>query len=49
MNYQRYEITAFLKVGLSSTEIAVKIGEDKSVIYREVKRNADERNHEYKP
>jgi IS30 family transposase len=43
---QRYEIYTFLKVGLSKSEIATKIGKDKCIIYCEIKRNTDERNHD---
>ncbi len=44
---KRYEISAFLIAGLPKTEIAAKIVKDKNVIYREIKRNADEWKHKY--
>lgn len=45
---QRYEISAFRSIGFSQVKIAEKIGKDKSVICRELKRNCDGRNGEYK-
>jgi len=38
---QRYEIQAFLKIGIRQAEIARQIGKDRSVISREIKRNSD--------
>ena len=36
---QRYAIKAYLECGISKTEIAIKLGVDRSTIYRELKRN----------
>jgi IS30 family transposase len=38
---QRYELSAFLKAGLSKTSIASQLGIDRSSIYREINRNSD--------
>ncbi len=45
---QRYEISALRTAGHTQSFIAEQIGKDKSVISRELKRNADRRNGEYK-
>jgi transposase, IS30 family len=45
---QRYEIFALQSAGYSQVEISKKIGKDKSVISRELKRNGDGRNGEYR-
>lgn len=45
---QRYTISVMLKQGHSKQEIATYLGKDKSVIYRELNRNCDHRNGEYK-
>lgn len=45
---QRYTIQALLQVGVSRKIICEKIGKDKSVLSRELKRNADQRNACYK-
>jgi|GEM_PF-2339834 len=36
---QRFEIQAFLKIGIRQAEIARQMGRDRSVISREIKRN----------
>jgi IS30 family transposase len=46
---QRYQISCLVQAGKSQTEIAQLIGKHKSVICRELKRNCDGRNHQYKP
>ena len=38
---QRYKIEAYKSLGKGITEIANYVGRDKSVISREIKRNAD--------
>ena len=45
---QRYQIQSCLDNAMSKSETAQYIGKDKSVIYREVKRNCDGRNGAYK-
>lgn len=45
---QRYTIQALLQVGTSRKIICEEIGKDKSVLSRELKRNADQRNGYYK-
>lgn len=45
---QRYTISSMLKSGHSQKEIALTIGKDKSVVSREISRNADERSGEYR-
>ena len=45
---QRYKIEAYRDAGKSFSEIAGYLGRDKSVIYREVKRNSDKRSGVYK-
>ena len=45
---QRYTISVMLQKGFSQTYIAETIGKHKSVISREIKRNADKRTGEYK-
>jgi len=45
---QRYTISCMLKEGFSQTEIATTIEKDKSVVSREIKRNRDQRNGEYR-
>ena len=45
---QRYEIAAFRTAGFSVSMIGNKIGKHKSVISRELNRNSDQRNKEYK-
>jgi len=45
---QRYEIEICLAKQMSLTEIGEHIGKNKSVICREIKRNSDLRNNEYK-
>lgn len=45
---QRYTIDVLKKEGLKQIEIARKIGKDKSVVSRELKRNSDLRNGEYR-
>lgn len=45
---QRYTIATLHKEGLSQSSIALKIGKDKSVICRELKRNCDKRDQSYK-
>ncbi|MUP16674.1 IS30 family transposase, partial [Ancylomarina euxinus] len=45
---QRYTISVMLKRGHSKIEIASYLGRDKSVIYRELKRNCDKRSGEYR-
>jgi transposase, IS30 family len=45
---QRYEIDCLLRQNFSQTQIAEATGKDKSVICREIKRNADGRNGVYK-
>jgi len=45
---ERYEIWAMMQQGLKQKEIALAIGKDKSVVSRELKRNCDNRNREYR-
>uniref|UniRef100_UPI001F14A637 helix-turn-helix domain-containing protein n=1 Tax=Amniculibacterium aquaticum TaxID=2479858 RepID=UPI001F14A637 len=45
---QRYKIEAYKSLGKGITEIANYLGRDKSVISREIKRNADGRSGLYK-
>jgi IS30 family transposase len=45
---QRYTISVMLKANYSRKEIASAIGKDKSVLSREINRNCDQRNGEYK-
>jgi transposase, IS30 family len=45
---QRYEIDCLLRQNFSQTQIAEAIGKHKSVICREIRRNADQRNKTYK-
>lgn len=45
---QRYTISVMLKKGHSKIEIASYLGRDKSVIYREFKRNCDKRSGKYR-
>lgn len=45
---QRYTIEVLLQDKKSKSEIAKLLSVDKSVIYRELKRNSDERNGVYK-
>lgn len=40
---QRYAIKAYLECGITKTEIAIKIGVDRSTIHRELKRNNTKR------
>jgi len=46
---ERYEISALLVAGHTQTFIAKQLGRDKSVISREIRRNADQRGCSYKP
>jgi len=45
---QRYTITCMLEQGYNKSQIALAIGKDKSVVYREVNRNSDSRNGKYR-
>ena len=45
---QRYTISAMLRIGESRERIAEALGKSKSSIYREIARNQDRRNGEYK-
>lgn len=45
---QRYKIEAYKTLGKGLMEIADYIGRDKSVVYREIKRNSDSRSGVYK-
>ena len=45
---QRYTITCMLKQGYNKSQIAQTIGKDKSVVHREINRNSDGRNGEYR-
>jgi IS30 family transposase len=45
---QRYEISAMYKNGASQKDIAIALGKDKSTISRELKRNCDGRNGQYR-
>ena len=45
---QRYTIETLLRENYSKPAIALRIGKDKSVVYRELSRNKDGRNGEYK-
>lgn len=45
---QRYQIESYRNVGSSISEIANFLGKDKSVVSREIKRNADQRSGSYK-
>jgi transposase, IS30 family len=45
---QRYTIDVLKKEGLKQGEIAQRIGKDKSVVSRELRRNSDLRNGEYR-
>jgi IS30 family transposase len=47
-NEQRYTISSMLKAGYSITNIGLTIGRDKSVVSKEIKRNADKRSGEYR-
>lgn len=47
-NEQRYTISVMLQQGYRQSAIAMAIEKDKSVISREVKRNCDNRNGEYR-
>lgn len=46
---QRYTISVMINQGFNQTMIAKTIGKDKSVVCRELKRNCDQRNDEYRP
>jgi transposase, IS30 family len=46
---QRYKISALFEAGKSRTEIAVALNKHKSTIGRELRRNSDKRNNEYRP
>ena len=46
---QRYEISILNQEKLSISSIAERIGKNKSTVYRELKRNSDARNGQYKP
>ena len=45
---QRYTIYSMLQKGYNQTEIASVINKDKSVVSREIRRNADARSGQYK-
>lgn len=45
---QRYTICAMIQQGLKQKDIAFAIGKDKSVVSRELSRNCDNRNREYR-
>ena len=45
---QRYEISTYHQQKLSMSTIAEKIGTNKSTVSRELKRNSDELNGQYK-
>ena len=45
---QRYEISILNEQKLSKSDIAERIGKSKSTVYRELKRNSDGRNGQYK-
>ncbi len=45
---QRYTIWAMIQQGCKQKDIALAIGKDKSVVSRELKRNCDNRNREYR-
>ena len=45
---QRYKIEAYKNAGSSNSEIGNILGKDRSVIYREIKRNSDQRSGNYK-
>jgi IS30 family transposase len=45
---QRYKIQVLKEEGFSQSEIAEKIGRDKSVVCRELRRNCDQRSGKYK-
>lgn len=45
---QRYTIEVLNKENYSQTAIAIRIGKDKSVVYRELQRNCDKRNGSYR-
>lgn len=45
---QRYTISEMKRQGYKQTDIAQVIGKDKSVVSRELKRNCDKRNNEYR-
>ncbi len=45
---QRYEISILNEQKLSKSDIAKRIGKSKSTVYRELKRNSDRRNGQYK-
>jgi len=46
--HQRYTISTMLENGYKQSEIAIVIDKDKSVVSRELKRNSDKRNGNYK-
>lgn len=45
---QRYKVEAYKNTGISISQIAAFVGKDKSVISRELKRNADQSSGLYK-
>ena len=45
---QRYKIETLQQEGYKYAQIALKLDKHKSVIYRELKRNSDQRNGQYK-
>ena len=45
---QRYTIEVLIRENYSQTVIAERIGKDKSVVNRELKRNSDKRNGSYR-
>jgi IS30 family transposase len=45
---QRYKIEAYKNTGISISEIADYLGKDKSVIWRELRRNSDQRSRIYR-
>lgn len=45
---QRYTIASMLKKGYNQSEIALVFNKDKSVVSREIRRNADARTGRYK-
>ena len=44
---ERYKISTLLDLGIKKNEIAQRLGRDRTTIYRELKRNSDQRNGHY--
>jgi IS30 family transposase len=44
---ERYKISTLLELGIEKKEIAIRLGRNRTTIYRELKRNSDQRNGNY--